>query len=317
MTVVVLRDGQLPAQMERVQRFLAETTSVADIARLHDLAEAARRYADSHEAQNYAAEVKLRCARRAGQLLADEELAGNRFTGSKLQPLGIDKFSSSRWQRMALVPESQFETWLARAEEVTAAGLLRLVKVERRSRRDSALAEPYDTRVGEAEADVKTYGTIVADPPWQYGNTATRAAAEDHYKTMTIEKIVSLSVEVDEWAADDCHLYLWTTNNFIREAFEVVDAWGFEYKTLLTWVKPQIGMGNYFRSRTEHVLFATRGNVRTNRRDVSNVIEANRTQHSRKPDSFYDLVEAQSPGPYREMFARRRRFGWDHWGNEA
>lgn len=167
------------------------------------------------------------------------------------------------------------------------------------------------------EVPTGTYCTLVADPPWRYGNTSTRGAAEDHYPTMSIEELGKLSVEVDEWAAPDCHLYLWATNNFLREAFEVVAAWGFEYKTLLTWVKPQIGMGNYFRARTEHVLFALRGSAPTARRDISNVVEADRTQHSRKPDAFYDLVEAQSPGPYLEMFARRRRLGWDNWGNEA
>lgn len=169
----------------------------------------------------------------------------------------------------------------------------------------------------DIEVPTGTYGVIVADPPWRYGNKATRGAAEDHYPTMSMDDLARLSVEVDEWAANDCHLYLWTTNNFMREAFDVIDAWGFEYKTLLTWVKPQIGMGNYFRSRTEHVLFAMRGSNGTARRDISNVIEADRTQHSRKPDAFYDLVEAQSPGPYLEMFARRRRLGWDNWGNEA
>lgn len=166
-------------------------------------------------------------------------------------------------------------------------------------------------------APTGTYSVIVADPPWRYGNTSTRGAAEDHYPTMSTEDLAKLSVEVDEWAAKDCHLYLWATNNFLREAFDVIDAWGFAYKTLLTWVKPQIGMGNYFRSRTEHVLFCTRGSAPTVRRDISNVIEADRTQHSRKPDAFYDLVEAQSSGPYLEMFARRRRLGWDNWGNEA
>lgn len=167
------------------------------------------------------------------------------------------------------------------------------------------------------DAPPTTYGVIVADPPWRYGNTSTRGAAEDHYPTMTQEELVRLSVEVDEWAAPDSHLYLWVTNNFLRDGLDLVEAWGFTYRTLLTWVKPQIGMGNYFRSRTEHVLFATRGHAPTLRRDISNVIGADRTQHSRKPDAFYDLVEAQSPGPYLEMFARRRRFGWESWGNEA
>lgn len=160
-----------------------------------------------------------------------------------------------------------------------------------------------------------SFRVIVADPPWQYSNRATRGAAEDHYSTMSIDELCSL--EVPERLADDAHLYLWTTNGFLREAFDVMAAWDFAYKTCLTWVKPQMGMGNYFRSSTEHVLFGVRGSLRTLDRALVNWFEAPRTKHSAKPDNFYDLVEKASPGPYLEMFARRRRLGWDAWGFEA
>lgn len=159
------------------------------------------------------------------------------------------------------------------------------------------------------------FRVVVADPPWQYGNKATRGAAEDHYATMTIPELCSLDVVTR--VADDAHLYLWVTNGFLREGFEVMEAWGFVYKTCLTWVKPQMGMGNYFRSSTEHVLFGLRGSLKTQDRALMNWFEAPRGKHSAKPDSFYDLVEKASPGPYFEMFARRRRLGWSAWGNES
>jgi N6-adenosine-specific RNA methylase IME4 len=159
------------------------------------------------------------------------------------------------------------------------------------------------------------YRTIVADPPWRYDNRATRGAAEDHYATMSLAELAGLDVE--ERAAEQAHLYLWTTNGFLREAFDLVDAWGFEYRTCLTWVKPQIGLGNYFRSSTEHVLFGVRGRLRTLVRDERNWLEAPRGRHSAKPEAFYDLVQRASPGPYLEMFARQRRLGWDVWGREA
>lgn len=162
---------------------------------------------------------------------------------------------------------------------------------------------------------VATYGTIVADPPWRYGNTSTRGAAEDHYDTMTIEELCAL--DVGAWGAEQSHLYLWTTNGFLRDAFTIMDAWGFTYKTTLVWVKPQLGMGNYFRSSTEYVLFGIRGGLRTLNCNQRNWFEAPRGKHSAKPDSFLDLVELVSPGPYLEVFARRRRIGWDVWGNEA
>lgn len=159
----------------------------------------------------------------------------------------------------------------------------------------------------------EVFSAIVIDPPWRYDNVATRGAAEDHYPTMSLDELAALELP----AAEDAHLYLWTTNGFLREAFGLMDAWGFTYKTCLTWCKPQIGMGNWFRNTTEHVLFGVRGKLATQRNDVPTHFVADRTRHSAKPESFYDLVESCSPGPWLEMFARRRRLGWHVWGNEA
>ena len=172
------------------------------------------------------------------------------------------------------------------------------------------------------------YATILADPPWQYGNAGTRAAARDHYTTMTIDELCDLDVAPSS-AADDAHLYMWTTAGHLPEAFRVMAAWGFTYKTFLVWVKPQIGMGNYFRVSSELVLFGLRGDLAINDRGIRNWFEAKRGKHSAKPESFYDLVKRASPGPYLEMFARCRRneqlicgcarcnHGWDVWGNES
>lgn len=162
-----------------------------------------------------------------------------------------------------------------------------------------------------------TFATIVADPPWQYDNKATRGAAEDHYPTMSLGELCELPVAT--WSAEQSHLYLWTTNGFLREAFDVLASWGFTYKTTLVWVKPQIGMGNYFRSSSEYVLFGIRGGLRTRDCNQPNWFQAPRTQHSKKPGVFFDLVETASYPPYLEMFARQRRLNpeWDYWGNEA
>jgi N6-adenosine-specific RNA methylase IME4 len=182
-------------------------------------------------------------------------------------------------------------------------------------------ARAASKKLRATEAPEGQFSTIVADPPWQYSNKATRAAAVKHYPTMTLDAIKE--IPVSEWAAPEAHLYLWTTNGFLREAFEVVDAWGFTYKTLLTWVKTQIGIGNYFRPRTEHVLFAVRGKLGTKLRTVSNVIEAPRGKHSAKPGAVFDVIERMSYSPGLEMFARERRmsatgdFIWEWWGNQA
>jgi len=173
------------------------------------------------------------------------------------------------------------------------------------------------------------FATFVADPPWQYGNTSTRGAAENHYGTMTIEELCDLAVVPDR-AADQAHLYLWTTAGHLPEAFTVMSAWGFEYKTYLVWVKPQMGMGNYFRVSTELVLFGVRGDMRTQARDIRNHFEAKRAKHSAKPLIFRELVEKASPGPYMELFSRcyaadmltgctcsKCHNGWTVWGNQS
>lgn len=173
------------------------------------------------------------------------------------------------------------------------------------------------------------FSTFVADPPWQYGNTSTRGAAENHYGTMTIEELCALDV-VPNHAADQAHLYLWTTAGHLPQAFDVMAAWGFEYKTYLVWVKPQMGMGNYFRVSTELVLFGVRGGMRTQSRSIKNWFEAKRGKHSAKPLEFHNLVMEASPGPYMELFARCRAgdmlagcvcskclHGWTTWGNQS
>lgn len=177
------------------------------------------------------------------------------------------------------------------------------------------------------------YTTIVADPPWRY-NAAPRVLrsggrggqAEHHYPTLTNSELVKLPIA--SMAAVSAHLYLWVTNPRLvgdyqgkRDItpFDIVEAWGFRPITLLTWIKPgKGGTGWYFRGQTEHVIFGTRGNlgIPAHLRQP-NVIHAPRSRHSAKPEQFFALVEQVSPGPYLELFARRRRLGWDAWGDEV
>jgi N6-adenosine-specific RNA methylase IME4 len=191
-------------------------------------------------------------------------------------------------------------------------------------RQDAELAVPGVPAVPEG-----LFSTIVADPPWRYGNTSTRGAAEDHYPTMSIEELCELDIARDR-AADQAHLYLWSTAAHLPDAFSVLTAWGFDYKTYLVWVKPQMGMGNYFRVSTELVLFGVKGDMRTNDRGLMNWFEAKRAKHSAKPRWFRELVMKASPGPYLELFARCEKTevlhscqcsnctdGWTTWGNQA
>lgn len=175
----------------------------------------------------------------------------------------------------------------------------------------------------------KRFSTILADPPWQFQNRTGKVAPEhkrlSRYGTMKLEEIMALPVE--KLAEETAHLYLWVPNALLPEGLRVMEAWGFQYKSNLIWHKIRKdggpdgrGVGFYFRNVTELVLFGVRGkNARTLApgRSQVNFLATQKREHSRKPDEFYEIVEACSPGPYLEMFARGARPGWDVWGNQA
>lgn len=173
------------------------------------------------------------------------------------------------------------------------------------------------------------FATILADPPWRFSNRTGKMAPEhrrlSRYVTMTNEEIKLLPVA--QIASQQSHLYLWVPNALILEGLEVMERWGFTYKTNIVWHKVRKdggpdgrGVGFYFRNVTELVLFGVRGkNNRTlspGRRQV-NFLATRKREHSRKPDELYEIIEACSPGPHLELFARHRRRGWKVWGNEV
>jgi len=167
---------------------------------------------------------------------------------------------------------------------------------------------------------VTRYGCIVADPPWwESGGGRIARGAQRHYSLMKDAEIIALAPRVRELAAEDSHLYLWVTNNFLPSGLRVMAAWGFQYLTLITWGKVgNIGLGQYYRGATEHVLFGRRGQpqYRTlpngKRAQGMTLFLAPRGEHSQKPEQLQDWAEQVSPGPYAELFARRVRPGWDN-----
>ncbi|MFQ3664920.1 MAG: MT-A70 family methyltransferase [Sphingomonadaceae bacterium] len=173
------------------------------------------------------------------------------------------------------------------------------------------------------------FGTVLADPPWQFQNRTGKVAPEhkrlSRYETMTVDEICALPVS--EVAASPSHLYLWVPNALLPEGLRVMEAWGFRYVSNIVWHKIRKdggsdgrGVGFYFRNVTELLLFGVRGvNARTlapGRRQV-NMIEARKREHSRKPDEQYALIEACSWGPRLELFSRGVRPGWTVWGDQA
>lgn len=179
-----------------------------------------------------------------------------------------------------------------------------------------------------SEVGKKRYGTILADPPWQFQNRTGKVAPEhkrlSRYPTLALQEIIELPIAVA--AAEKSHLYLWVPNALLKEGLEVMKAWGFEYKTNIVWHKVRKdggpdgrGVGFYFRNTTELVLFGIRGKIRTSKpgRTQVNIIRTQKREHSRKPDELYDIIEACSPEPFLELFARGQRKKWAQWGNQV
>lgn len=170
----------------------------------------------------------------------------------------------------------------------------------------------------------KRYDIIYADPPWkEAGGGKIKRGANRHYPLMSTKDICALPVA--DIVKDDAHLYLWVTNNFLADGLEVMSAWGFEYKTMITWVKDRFGLGQYFRGQTEHCLFGVRGFIPYKtldgvRQQGRTVLLAPREAHSVKPEKMRQMIDLVSDRPgFRklEMFARRPAPGWDIFGNEV
>jgi N6-adenosine-specific RNA methylase IME4 len=173
------------------------------------------------------------------------------------------------------------------------------------------------------------FTTILTDPPWRFVNRTGKMAPEhrrlSRYGTMHLDEIMALPLPLV--VADPSHLYLWVPNALLPEGIQVLNAWGFEYKSNIVWHKIRKdggsdgrGVGFYFRNVTELVRFVVRGkNARTlapGRRQV-NLLATQKREHSRKPDELYQIIEACSPGPYLELFARGTRPMWTAWGSQS
>ncbi|MFN0117807.1 MAG: MT-A70 family methyltransferase [Elusimicrobiota bacterium] len=157
------------------------------------------------------------------------------------------------------------------------------------------------------------FKTVVCDPPWQFRRQPKSVGPT--YNLLTLDEIKLFPIR--DISDENAHLYLWIPNAFIKEGVSVMEAWGFSYKTVITWVKHQVGVGNHFRNSSEQILFGVRGRLPLLRRDLRTWFLADRRQHSRKPDEFYRIVESASPGPRIDVFSREMRHGWAQWGDEC
>jgi N6-adenosine-specific RNA methylase IME4 len=164
------------------------------------------------------------------------------------------------------------------------------------------------------------FKTLYADPPWHFDDKLDPTRHKP-YETLTIDDLLKLNIS--DAMHEEAHLYLWSTSSHIHEALHLMDAWDFEYKTIIPWIKKTkegkwwFGMGHYFRAVHEPCLFGVRGGLKTNTKNTRNFLIAKAPdEHSSKPPEMYRLIEKQSPGPYLELFSRNKRNGWIMLGNE-
>jgi N6-adenosine-specific RNA methylase IME4 len=318
------------AVISQARQMLQQAKTLDDVLEIRDKAAAAKVYFkaanESVELMNAAVEVKLRAERKAGELLSVMAKRGRPEKGDTKSPFlvesGVTNKQSSRWQQLYRVPDEVFEQHIRSViearRELTTKDVLKLAARQATPEpmepgelpHDSAIVSDM-TQVGEQK-----FGTVYADPPWNYGNQATRASTDNHYDTMSIEDLCNMPVR--DVVADDAHLHLWTTNGFLREAFDVIDAWGFEYRSCFVWCKPQMGIGNYWRVSHEFMLLGIRGNAkRFLERNHMSWMELERREHSVKPEKIRGIIERVSPGPYLELFGRKAVQGWTVLGNQV
>lgn len=330
-------DGTALVRYDAARRALAEAVRFDDVKQIRDMAVAAQEYArqaKDRELIDNATEIRKRAERRAGEVLAEMKVNGERRTPGgdqktkshpailKIGDLGITPTQSSRWQQLAKLPADAFEEHVDAAKKSAVAsldhGTSQADKRKRRAAREQDLAQKT---VAASEAlGIKQYGVIYADPPWHFKPysdiTGMDRAADNHYPTMTLGQIKALPVP----AADDAVLFLWATVPMLPQALEVMDAWGFTYKSHFAWVKDRSGTGYWNRNKHELLLIGTRGNIPAPApgEQYESVIEAKLQEHSRKPFHFREIIEETFPSlPRIELFAREQFDGWDAWGNEA
>lgn len=326
------------AQWNKAKAEIERATSIDEIKSIRDKAEALRLYAkqagESHEVQNRIAEIKVRAERKGGELLAAmaenggrQSQGGDRKSKShdatlKLADLGISRTQSHRWQRIAAVPEDQFEDYIERhraseTAELTSKAILGLARIAAVEAAPVASPSATSGDLHELVVAGSKFGTIYADPPWSYDNRSTRSSADGEYGTQSLDWLCDpANMPVEALAADEAHLHLWTTNAFLFDAKRLIEAWGFEYKSCFVWVKPTIGIGNYWRVSHEFLLLGVRGGLTFLDRSQRSWGEFHRGRHSEKPDQVRSTIEKTSPGPRIELFARLQSPGWTCWGNE-
>jgi len=313
---------------------LAEANTVQKTKELKDMAivagEWARRKKLGEEAEQHCRNYALEAERKMGELLRSaEKNRGAEGSGSNqhvkqvrlhsvtapptLKELGITKRESAEAQFLASIPVAIFED--VKKGEKTVREVKR--DIDRETKREAHKTKTEEAAKKPKNEQVKgPFDIILSDPPWKYDHAeAENRAIENHYNTATVEEICTHKVDT----AKDSILFLWATAPKLMEAFQVMEAWGFQYKTQAVWDKEKMGIGYWFRGQHEILMVGTKGKVSPTPEfaRVSSVFREKRGEHSKKPECVYEWIEKAFPGLKKlEMYCRTPRKGWASWGNE-
>lgn len=280
------------------------------------------------EAQQIA-EVVLDAEVKLGELIAemptaqgartDVEHSNNAVTKFEaLKEIGLDKMQANRLETLAKHPEVVAQAKVeAREDDDIVSRSFVLEKIKAKEKETKA-DERRDELQNPTHLPDGVFQVVYCDPPWQYSNSGFNSSAEQHYPTMNMDELKAMPVK--GMRAENAVMFMWATNPLLKEAIELMEAWGFEYKTNIAWVKDrQINLGFYVYGKHELLLIGTNGSMLPIGEKPSSVMTGTNRIHSKKPESTYELIEGMYPQlKYIELFARNTpRKGWVKWGNEV
>ena len=246
--------------------------------------------------------------------MAKQTLKDTKWVSENVESsLRKDNLSFNHHKEVASLPPEKQELFLNMAVEnkLSVRDLRNEIKKEKRN----------DEARHQSELPKQKFQVIYADPPWSYNDKCDSGAIQSggvdkHYPTMSINEICELPIS--DLAEDDSVLFLWTTSPLLEDSFLVINAWGFNYKASFIWDKIKHNMGHYNSVRHEFLLIATRGSCTPDNMKLFDSVQSiERSEHSKKPHEFYEIIETLYSGSKIELFARNIRDGWSSWGNEV
>lgn len=317
-------------RLDAAKNALVEARSIQDKKKLIDVGEAleifAKRQNASEEVQAEAHAFHVEAIRLLGEALAREPKATGgdaqrtRFQKSTESPptladMGISKKLSAQAQKVAALPPEEYRN-LVNSSESVASVLKEVEAVKKKEEHAANIAKQReDIAAGEVTGPIGLFEVIVLDPPWNYGREydPDTSRVANPYPEMTQKQLMEIEVP----SSDDSVMFLWTTHQFLWDAKALLDHWGFTYKATMVWNKQKIGMGRWLRMQCEFCLIGIRGKPTWENTTWRDIIEEPRREHSRKPESFYEMVDAVTVGRKLEFFSRKKRKGWEVVGNDT